>query len=99
MKIVNPNDTNFTISFIPRFYPDDEVTVTLRNDSTREYETIESEYYINSGIFILSFDYTFTDKQKYQITIKQGEDLIYLGRIFATDQQPQTYKITTGLYE
>ena len=97
MKVLNPNDTSHTISLIPRYYPDSTVVFTIYNESSKLETIIPNTYTIENGLFTLIFDYTFTDKDKFDIKIEENS-IVYRGKLLITDQGTQEYKLTNDLY-
>lgn len=97
MKVLNPNDTSHTISLIPRYYPDSTVVFTIYNESSKLETIIPNTYTIENGLFTLIFDYTFTDKDKFDIKIEENS-IVYRGKLMITDQGTQEYKLTNDLY-
>ena len=81
MKVINKENTTHTISFIPRFYTENEVTFELKNEFTRDKIIIENIYSITNGVITIFFDYTFTQKDKFQIKINDTENIIYRGKL------------------
>ncbi len=98
MKVVDPADTTHAVTLIPRFYPDTAITLELKNETTDEVTTVANTYAISNGFFTITFDYTFVNKDRYQVKLLEGTDVAYRGKIIATDQEPQDYKQTDGLY-
>jgi len=97
MKVVNPEDTDHIIDLIPRYYPTDAITFSLFNEATQVTENIDNTYTITDGVLFLSFEYTFTENQKFQIKLDDTE-IVYRGKIIATSQNPQDYKLTNNVY-
>ena len=97
MKILSPNDTTHSISLVPRYYPDDVVTLTLFNESTKENIVIPNNYTVLNGLFTIQFDYNFTNKDKFSFKIEENE-VIFRGKLLITEQGTQDYKITKDLY-
>ena len=97
MKIVNTTDTTHNISLIPRYYPDSVLTFTLTNEATKVVEVVANTYTIENGVFTLIFDYTFTDKDKFNIKLEENT-IVYRGKLMVTDQETQEYKLTDNLY-
>ena len=98
MKIVNPNDASHDITLIPRFDTVNALTSYLYNEATRVSETVANSYVVTDGNLVITFTYTFVEKDKFKIKILDGTDVLYIGKIFATTQVPQNYKITNGNY-
>tara|TARA_R110000803_G_scaffold69058_5_gene131263 strand:+ start:2118 stop:2420 length:303 start_codon:yes stop_codon:yes gene_type:complete len=98
MKIVSPNDANHTIELTPRFYGSTTVVFTLRNETTDVSSTVANTYSYTDGISSLAFTYTFVEADKFQMTITEGTDIVFRGKLLATTQTPQDYSLTDGEY-
>lgn len=98
MKVLSQLDSNHTITLIPRFTPTLDLTFNLRNESTNVTELIANTYTNLDGFTYLSFDYDFTGGYKYSFKVLENENVVYMGKIFITESNPQDYKQTTGLY-
>jgi len=94
MKVVSPNDTSHTLTFIPRYYPTTAISFTLINEVTKVEETITTTNSVTDGILSVSFDYTFAERDKYNIKISEGNEIVYRGDLFCTEQEPQDFDIT-----
>jgi hypothetical protein len=98
MKVVNPEDTDHIIDLIPRYYPIKGLYFSLFNEATKETENIDNTYTITDGVLFLSFEYTFTENQKFQIKLSEDTEIVYRGKLIATSQTPQDYKLTNNVY-
>lgn len=98
MNVVNPNDSTHIIKFIPRYYPSDAIVFSLYDEATQLTEVVDNLYLTTNGITSLSFDYTFTENQKFRIKITDINGVVFRGKLLATSQEPQDYKLTNGLY-
>ena len=89
MNVVNPNNISHEIQVIPRFYPTDELVFTLYNEATQ----IETDviYLVENGVLTFTFDFNFTDGQKFQFKILEGTEIVYRGKLIATTQETQGY--------
>lgn len=100
MKVLNPENTNHEIVFIPRYYPGGDVVLSLINETTKE----ESEYtvtpLITDGLMYLNFEETFHNNSRFHITVKESENIVFRGILFVTDQSEDTqnYKISKGIF-
>lgn len=92
MKIVNPSNANHTIILIPRYYSYGNIVVSFNN------ETITSTYNLEDGLLSVNFNYDFVEGDKFKIKIKDSGEVLYNGMIFATSQDPQTFKASKDLY-
>lgn len=92
MKVVNPSNANHTIIIIPRYYSYGSIVVSFNND------TITSTYNLEDGLLSVNFNYNFVEGDKFKIKIKDSGEVLYNGMIFATSQDPQTFKASKDLY-
>lgn len=97
MKVVNPNNTTHVIRLIPRAYIE-PIVLELYNETTQIETIVPNSIVVTDGIISITFDFTFSEGDKYQIKLSNGTEILYRGKLFATTQQPQQYKITEGLY-
>ena len=78
-----------TISVIPRFEPTTDVTITLVNEQQNK-QTHTFSYaasYANGYLTIeKAFDPVLVNANNYLITIKEGENLCWRGKIFVTNE-------------
>lgn len=98
MNVVNPNDTEHTIKLIPRYYPTDAITLSLFNEATQISENVDNTFTVTDGNLFLTFEYTFTENQKFQIKLNEDDEIVYRGKLFSTTQDPQEYKLTNNVY-
>lgn len=98
MKVVDPNDTIHSIELIPRFYTINSIDIKLYNEADRVETTTTNAYSVTNGVMTYGFTHTFEDNDKYQFTLLDGANVVYRGKLTATSQTPQEYKLTTGLY-
>lgn len=98
MKVVDPNNTTHNITLIPRFDTSNALTLNFYNEASQESETVANTYTLIDGNLTLSYDFTYTDGSKYQIEVLDGLEVIYRGKLIATSQEPQEYKLTEGKY-
>jgi hypothetical protein len=96
-KVLDFNDTSHSIKLIPRYYPVGAVTFELYNESTKVKTVVTNTYTIVNGLFTLNFDYTFENKQKYQIKLEENS-IVFRGKLLITDQNTQEYRLTKDLY-
>ena len=98
MKVVDFNDSNHTLKLIPRFYTVNSIDISLYNESTKVTTTTTNAYTITNGMMTYGFTHTFLDNDKYQFKLLDGATVVYRGKLIATSQTPQDYKLTNGLY-
>ena len=98
MIVVIPTDFTHNIKLIPRYSPTGALTFITYNESTQESATISNTYVIANGVLTLTFDFTFVEDDKLQFEIQESGTVVFRGKMFATTQVPQDYKLTNGLY-
>lgn len=98
MKVVDPNDTTHSITLIPRFDTDELLTLILYNEVTKTETTVTNTHQTVNGNLVITYDFTYENKDRYQIKILEGNDIVYRGKIIATDQTTQDFKLEDELY-
>lgn len=98
MKVVNPNNTSHTLYIIPRTYTYASLTLELYNEETKVSELVDNEFSINDGILSIGFNFDFIEGQKFQIKISEESNIVYRGKLIATDQNTQNFKASNELY-
>ena len=108
MKIVDPNNASHNIDLIPRFenFSGDTIIVSIYDETTKEMgeTTILSPTNTNGILSITIFNFlitpvVFINNSTYQLKIvDNNNDVVYRGKILATTQDPQSFKLTDGLY-
>lgn len=98
MIVVNPDNTSHIIKFVPRYTPITALTFITYNEATQVSNTINNSYVVVDGFLELSFSNIFAEGDKLQFEIQESEQVVYRGKIFATTQTPQDYKLTKDLY-
>ena len=98
MKVVIPTNSEHDIVLVPRYDTDGEVSLTLYNEVTKVESTPAVVQVTTNGKMTITFTFTFADKDKYQFTVKEGNEVVYRGKIVATSQTPQDFKLTDSLY-
>lgn len=98
MKVVLPTDSTHKIVLIHRYTPIGALTLSLYNESTQVSTNVANTYVILNGYLTISFDFPFSDKDKYQIKIKEDDEVVFRTKLITTSQETQEYKQTNGLY-
>ena len=101
MKVLSPLNANHEIVIVPRFYSNSNVILTLRNEEKNEvlnYNVTPINY---NGYTYLYFNESFINNTNYQLTVDDGLNVMYRGKIFVTDQSDNTqnYKITKDIFQ
>ena len=95
MTILRPSLTTQTITIIPR-YDVENVTISIRDkqeDVTVNFNVSSS--YAN-GYMTLAFNYEVVEAKNYDFTVKNGNDILFRGMAFATDETDlENYKINS----
>ncbi|MBL4703715.1 MAG: hypothetical protein JKY54_04290 [Flavobacteriales bacterium] len=100
MKILQPNTVS-TINFkvIPRSQPVTVVAI-FRDESTKVPTNYNVTPTYSNGFMTLSDVFLVDEGVFYQLTIKDGTDIIYRGRIFCTAQTDfAKYTVASGVYK
>lgn len=96
MIILKEQNTAQSLSFIPREY--NATTIVLRNQSTGS-ETIITASFVLSGYYLTTTT-IFDLKQNtfYNLTIKNGSNIVYKDIVFCTNQANDTYTVNQNQY-
>lgn len=98
MNIVNPINTSHKIRIIPRWEVYD-FTLQLYNEILKENIVFVSNFSSCDGYLDIYFDYNFTEGDSFQIKITDAAGgIAYRGKIFATEQDTQNYRVSTNAY-
>ena len=98
MTVINPNNTTHTLNVVPRYYPSNDLVISLYNESSKVTSTPVNTYNINDGKLSITFTFTFVDKDRHQVKITDAYNVVYRGKLLTTTQDPQKFKQTEGLY-
>ena len=98
MKVLIPANTTQNIVIQPRFYPTSSIVLELINEATKEVLIISNTYTILNGVMTVEFDLTVVEGDRFQIKITEGVDVVYRNIAYSTDQDPQDFKLTDGIY-
>lgn len=95
MIVLNPDNLTHNISFIPRSLPVGDVDLVIYNESTRS-EILNEARGWSSSSNIITIDIvplTLTEGDRLSYKVSEGGVVLYRGKIFATSQTTQNYKI------
>lgn len=99
MKVLNPNNTNHTITLQPRFNPITDLVIELINEVTKVKHDLINTYTFFGGVLDMNFDFELmSENDRFTFKITENETVIYRGSIFCTSQDPQDYKLTENKY-
>ncbi len=96
--VIDPSNSTHTLSVVPRFYPDNALVVSLYNEASQATSTPTNTYVISNERLQITFAFTFVDKDRHQVKITEGTEVVYRGKIVTTTQEPQDFKQTDGHY-
>jgi hypothetical protein len=96
MKVLTTSTSAQEVKVIPRSYPS-SITVKVRNESTNDTDTYTSVAATkNKGYLVFSNAFSLTEGNFYNLTLLDGADVIYKGKIFCTDSSD--YSVNTNQY-
>ena len=85
MKHLLPTQAEQTIKILPRVYTT-SIVLLLRDDSTNEITTASVNTVTDKDYLTLSYAFNLKEGRYYDLTLLNGSDVIYLDRVFCTDQ-------------
>jgi len=85
MKVLTTSTDAQTIKVIPREYVG-TVTLKLRDDSTNEVTTAVVSAITDKNYLSVSYAFNLKEGRYYDLTLLNGSNVIYLDRIFCTNQ-------------
>jgi hypothetical protein len=86
MKVLTTSTSDQTLKIIPREYVS-TVTLKLRDDSTNEVTTLNDiTTSTDKDYMLISYGFNLVEGHFYDLTILSGSNIIYLDKIFCTDQ-------------
>lgn len=89
-----------TLKIIPRSYAS-SITMILRDDSTNTsttYTSISTSTDKNYLVISQALNPVLVEGRFYDLTIKEGSNIIYKDKIFCTDQTISDYSVNSGEY-
>lgn len=98
MKVLNPNNTNHTITLQPRFNPTTDLVIELINEVSKRKHDLINTYTFIGGVLNLNFDFDVLENDIFTFKITENDVVIYRGSIFCTSQNTQDYKLTENKY-
>ena len=99
MKVINPNNQINEIKLIPRFNDVEAFDLLLINETTKEETTFFIDNYTyEDGILVFDLDFATNEGDKYELKLSILNEVLYRGKIFATEQETQDFDLTKDLY-
>ncbi len=96
MIILKEQSTAQTLKFIPRSYGAD--TIVLRNETTNEVQTISASFSLDSYYLSTSKIFDLKENTFYNLTIKNGVEVVYKDKVFCTNQVLKDYTVNKDEY-
>jgi hypothetical protein len=84
------------IKFIPKDL--NATSIILRNDSTNIELTENLDFYIENYYLVASTVFDLKENQTYDLIVKNGSDVVYIDKVFCTNQTLDTYTINQNTY-
>lgn len=89
MQLINPNDTTHNINFIPRYFTTGVLELFLYNENTQLEVEVNNTYVIVDGYLSLTFDFNFSESERFQFKLSESNKIVYRGKLIATSQETQ----------
>jgi len=96
MIILKEQSTAQTLKFIPRSYGAD--TIVLRDETTNEVQTISATFELDSYYLSTSKIFDLKENTFYNLTIKNGVEVVYKDKVFCTNQVLKDYTVNKDEY-
>jgi hypothetical protein len=96
MIILKEQSTAQTLKFIPRSYGAD--TIVLRDETTNEIQTISATFTLDSYYLSASKIFDLKENTFYNLTIKNGVEVVYKDKVFCTNQVLKDYTVNKDEY-
>jgi hypothetical protein len=96
MIILRKQITAQSLTFIPRVMSAN--TIVLRNETTNEETTITASFSLSSYYLTTSTIFDLDENTFYNLTIKNGANIVYKDIIFCTNQPNDTYTVNQNQY-
>ena len=97
---LTPTASAQTIKVIPRNYAS-SVTMILRDDSTNTsttYSSVSASTDKNYLVISQALNPVLVEGRFYDMTVKEGSNVIYKDKIFCTNQTISSYSVNSGEY-
>jgi len=96
MIILREENTAQTFSFIPRQLT--ATTIVLRNETTGTETTIAANFTVSTYYLTTTNVLSLKENTFYNLTIKNGNNIIYKDKVFCTNQNIDTYTVNQNQY-
>ena len=96
MIILKEQEAAQVLKFIPRNYGAD--TIVLRNETTNEIQTISASFSLDKYYLTTTTAFDLKENTFYNLTIKNGAEVVYKDRVFCTNQNIINYTVNKDEY-
>lgn len=96
MIILKEQEATQVLKFIPRSYGAD--TIVLRNETTNEIKTISASFALDKYYLTTTTAFDLKENTFYNLTVKNGVEVVYKDRIFCTNQEILDYSVNKNEY-
>jgi len=96
MIILKKQTTAQSLTFIPREY--NATTIVLRNETTNEETTITATFSLSNYYLTTTTVFDLKENTFYNLTIKNGSNIVYKDIVFCTNQANDTYTVNQNQY-
>ena len=96
MIILKEQEAAQDLKFIPRSYGAD--TIVLRNETTNEVQTISASFALDKYYFTTTTAFDLKENTFYNLTIKNGVEVVYKDKVFCTNQNIVNYTVNKDEY-
>jgi len=96
MIILKEQSTAQTLKLIPRSYGAD--MIVLRDETTNEIQTISATFTLDSYYLSTSKIFDLKENTFYNLTIKNGVEVVYKDKVFCTNQVLKDYTVNKDEY-
>jgi hypothetical protein len=96
MIVVNPNETQHTISVVPRYFPENTTDVIIVDGFNSSSNSVTNSHTKSEGKLLITFSFDFISEGRYDVKIvdETTNEIVYRGQLIATTQVTQDYKLT-----
>ena len=96
MIIVNPNDTEHTISIVPRYFSENTNDLIIVDNFNALSHSVPNSHTESEGKLLITFPFNFREESRYDIKYIDDvtNEVVYRGQLIATTQISQDYKLT-----
>ena len=101
MQILQSSTDSQTINFIPREYTEGTTyTITIKDETTNKevFSSTETIFTALNYYHQYSSVFTLVEDTMYMLEIKDGTEVIFKDKIFATNQNVTTYSVNDNEY-